>query len=353
MKGVMTGISRRTFVTASGLAAAGAVLSACDSKKGDSKKSSAGAKGVDKITYLTGFGILGREAYVHTAVSKGYFKEVGIEVTIQPGQAGTYNHTQVLAGQAQFAAVDGSGVLIRQAKAVKPEDRNLRIISAVQQLTLNAIVTWADKGLTSPRDIAGKTLGVATGAVPKTLFPAYARLAGFDDKTVKWTEGSPQQQPTLLVTNKVDALATFNVGVPGFEKAANGRKTVTFPYGDFLSDLYGGVIITSIDLMKKNPDLVKRFNGALMKGLKYAVEHPDEAGKILKAADNSQNDQLAAQELALLKPYTIPAGGAPVGTLDKDRMAKNIALLQGLSLIPSGLTPDDAMDTSFLPKSNS
>jgi len=348
----MTGISRRTFVTATGLAAAGAVLSACDSKKDDTKKSSAGAKGVDKVTYLTGFGILGRESYVHVAVAKNFFKEVGIEVTIQPGQAGNYNHTQVLAGQAQFAAVDGAGSLIRQAKAEKPEDRNIRIIAGIQQLTLNSIVTWADKGISSPRDLTGKTIGGAVGAAPKTLFPAYARLAGIDEKSIKWTETTPPQLPTLLVTNKVDALAAFNVAAPGYEAGASGRKSVTFPYSDFLSDLYGSVLVTSVDLIKKNPDLVRRFNSALMKGLKYAVEHPEEGGKILKAADNAQNEKLAATELALLKPYTIPGGGGQVGVLDEGRMAKNIALLQGLGLLPSGLAPADAMDATFLPKGN-
>jgi len=348
---VMTGISRRTFVTASGLAAAGAVLAACDSK-GDDKKQASGAKGVDKVTYLTGFGILGREAYVHAAVGKGFFKEVGIDVTIQPGQAGAYNHTQILAGQAQFASVDGSGVLIRAGKAEKPEDKNIRIISAVHQLTLNSIITFADKGISSPRDLAGKTIGVATGAAPKTLFPAFARLAGIDEKSVKWTETTPAQLPTLLVTNKVDGVATFNVLSLSVEKAANGKKTVTFPYSDFLSDLYGAVVITSTDIIKKNPDLVKRFNSALMKGLRYAIDHPDEVGKILNSMDNSQNAQLAGQELAMIKPYVTPSGGAVVGVMDKDRMAKNIALLQGLSLMPGGLTPDDVMNLSFLPKAD-
>jgi NitT/TauT family transport system substrate-binding protein len=352
MKGVMTGISRRTFVTATGLAAAGAVLSACDSG-GKKKTSSAANKQPDKVTYLTGFGILGRESYVHVAVAKGFFKEAGLDVTIQPGQAGQYNSNQVLAGQAHFAAVDSSGTLIRQAKADKPEDKNLRIVAAVQQLTLNAIVAWADKGISSPRDLQGKTLGVATGAVPKTLFPAYARLAGIDDKQVKWSETAPPQLPALLVANKVDALATFNVAVPGIEQAAKDRKTVVFPYGDFLSDLYGNVIITHQNISQKNPDLAKRFVGALMKGLKYAMDHPDEAGKILHGVDATQNEQLAAKELTLLKPYTIPTAGAPVGTFDAARMAKNIAVLQGLGLIPTGLTPDQAIDTRFVPKSDS
>ncbi len=62
--------------------------------------------------------------------------------------------------------------------------------------------------------------------------------------------------------------------------------------------------------------------------------------------------ELAAKELAILKPNSLPGGGAPVGTFDEARMAKNIALLRDLDLIPSGLTPADIADARFLPKSD-
>jgi NitT/TauT family transport system substrate-binding protein len=346
----MTGFSRRTLVTTTGLAAAGLALPGCSGEE------SAGASGngqVDKVTYLTGFGILGRECYVHVAAAKGYFRDANIEVTIQPGQAGTYNHNQMLAGKAQFGAVDSSGALIRSGKAEKAEDKSLRIVAAVQQLTLNVIAAWQDGGIHSPQDLAGKTLGTAIGAVPRTLFPAYARIANIDPATVKWIETAPPQVPSLLVTNKVQALATFNVAVPGVEKAARGRKAVIFPYSDVLTDLLGNVILAPQRLIETDPDLVTRFVQALMRGLKYAVTNPQEAGQILHQADPTQNVELAATELNLLKPYTLPVGGKPVGTFDESRMAKNIAVLQGLGLIPSGLTPDQVADTRFLPKSDS
>ena len=345
----MTGISRRTMVATTGLAAAGLVLPACSSDDGGSN----GDTDIDRVTYLTGFGILGRESYVHVAVAKGFFRDADIEVTIQPGKAGTYNHSQLLAGKAQFAAVDSSGALIRHGRAQTPEEKSLRIVAVVQQLTLNSIVAWQGGGISSPRDLAGKTLGVATGAVPKTLFPAYARIAGIDPGSVKWTETAPPQLPSLLITNKVPALATFNVAVPGIEKAAGGRKAVILPYGDVLTDLIGSVIVTPQRLIESDPDLVTRFVQALMRGLKYAVTNPEEAGRILKQADPTQDVALAAAELTLLKPYTLPRNGKPVGTFDDARMAKNIAVLQGLGLIPTALTPADVADTRFLPETDS
>jgi NitT/TauT family transport system substrate-binding protein len=346
----MTTISRRKFMAATGLTAMGATLGACSS---DDKKSGGSSNGkVDKVTYLTVLGNLGRDAYIHAAVSKGFFKDVGIEVNVQFGQAGDFNHTQLLGGQAQFASVDIAGAIIRAGKQAKPEDRNLRIIGVVHQLTLNSVAVFEDKGLKSPRDLQGKKVGAITGAAPRALFPAFAKLAGIDEKSITWTEATPQNNVTLLATNQVEALATQLVTQPSLEKAGKGRKIVMFPYSDFISDLYGVTIMTHKDVIAKNPDLVKRFNQAIMRGVKYAVNNPEETAKFLKANDNTVDEAQAAGELAILKPNCLPAGGAPVGTFDEAKMARNIALLQGLNLIPGGLTPKDIADTSFLPSSD-
>lgn len=346
----MTTISRRTFLAATGLTATGAALAACS---GDPKKADGSPEGkVDKVTYLTVLGNLGRDAYIHAAVHKGYFKEVGIEVDVQYGQAGDYNHNQLLAGRAQFASVDISGAIIRAGKAAKPEDRDLRIIGVVHQRTLNSVAAFVDKGYTSPRDLQGKTLGAIVGAAPRALFPAFARLADIDEKSLKWTDATPQNNVTLLATNRVDALATQLVTKPSLEKAANGRKVVMFPYSEFISDLYGITIMTHKSVIEKDPDLVRRFNQAIMRGVKYGVENPEEIAKVLKETDNTVDVDQAAQELAILKPNCLPGGGAPVGIFDDAKMARNIALLQSLGLIPSGLTPADIADTRFLPKSD-
>jgi NitT/TauT family transport system substrate-binding protein len=349
MEGATMTISRRTFLSATGFTAMGAALAACSS---DTKKNGTANGTADKVTYLTSFGNLGRDAYIHAAVHKNYFEEVGIEVDVQYGQAGDYNHNQLLAGRAQFASIDASGAIIRAGKAKKPEDRDLRIVGVVHQLTLNSLATFADKGFSSPRELGGKTLGAVVGAAPRALFPAFARLAGIDEKTIKWTDATTQNSGSLLATNRVEGLVTQMPTKPGLEKLAGGREVLMFPYSDYLSDLYGITIMTHRNVIEKNPDLVRRFNQAIMRGVRYGVNNPEEIGKVLHQVDNTADAELAAKELAILKPNSLPGGGAPVGTFEETRMAKNIALLRDLDLIPSGLAPADIADARFLPKSD-
>ena len=164
----------------------------------DSPKRRAADRPVDNVTYLTGFGMSGRESYALVARDKGFFAEAGLEVTIVPGAAGDANHQALAAGKAQFAAVDASGVIVRYARG---EDTSFQVVAAVQQRTLLSIVALQGSGIIGPKDLEGRTIGVATGAAPKTLFPAYARLAGIDETKVRWENSSPPQLPTLLTVS--------------------------------------------------------------------------------------------------------------------------------------------------------
>jgi len=74
------------------------------------------------------------------------------------------------------------------------------------------------------------------------------------------------------------------IGVPTVEALANGRKAVALPYSDYLSDLYATSLLTSTGYARDHPEKVKKFTAALLKGLGDAIDHPDQAGEILRKA---------------------------------------------------------------------
>jgi NitT/TauT family transport system substrate-binding protein len=298
-----------------------------------------------RVTYLTGFGTAGRESHAWVALAKGFFRDVGLEVTIQPGAAGDANHQLLAAGRAQFAAVDASGAFTRFGRGV---DTSFQIVAAVQQQTLLSIVALEGGGIRSPRDLEGRTVGVATGAAPRTIFPAYARLADVDAARVRFVDSTPAALTSLLVAGQVDGIGLFAVGTPGVEKAANGRKTVVLPYSTYLTDLFGTVLVASKSLIDRDPDLVRRFTGALLKGLVYALDHPDEAGAILHQAEPATDAAVTAAEMTLMRPYALPGRGVAVGVLEPPRVARTIALLQSAGMFTDAFTPEQIVRTDLL-----
>ena len=337
-------MSRRYRTVLAAVLATALAVAASGCSGSDDKGSSDSNAAPDKVTYLTAFGAVGRDAFAWVAQEKGYFKDAKLDVTIQLGAATGENIKALAAGQAQFANLDLIGAWI---VAGKGEAKDFRTIMSVHQQNLVSIIALEGGGITSPKDIEGKTLGAATGSVNQLLFPAYAQLAGIDTNKVKWQNGTPAQLTPMLVGGQVNALSTFLIGQKGIEKVAK-KKAVVLPYSDYLSDLYGNGIITSSKIAKDDPDLAKRFRDASLKGLKYTLEHPEEAVQILQKAQPTADATAALGEITLMKPYC--GTGAVIGTLDKQRVARAIATLQANKLIPAGMTPDSVVDFTIAPK---
>ncbi len=299
---------------------------------------------ITKVTYLTNFGTFGREAYAYVARDKGFFRAAGLDVTIEAGAPAT-NVKAIDAGQAQFAAVDFATALLQVAHGA-----DLRAVAAIQQRTVAAIISLQGSGLTQPADLVGKTIGTAPNSVLQTLFPAYAKLAGFDPKSVKWRTSDPNLLPELLASGKVDAVAQYLLGTPSLEAAAH-KATVTLPYSDQITDLYGAALVTTSGMITKNSSLVKRFTGALMKGLAYTVAHPEESGQIMHNDVPTTTAATATGEIRLMAPYTAaPTAGAAVGVLDPARVARSIAILTGVGLITSEVSPDQVANFTEVTK---
>lgn len=337
-------IRRSRVLAATLLATAVFIASGCSSSKKGDDASSAGE--VDKVTYVTAFGAVGRDSFAWVAKEKGYFKDAGIDVEIEEGAGNVPNLTALKSNQAQFAALDFTGAVIQAGKG---EFTEWRAVAAIHQQTLVAVMTTKDTNITTPKDLVGKTVGTAEGSVTQLLFPAYAKLAGFDDKQVKFQGAQPTALNGLMAARQVDALGTFLLSRGALAKAS-GKEVVVLPYSDYLSDLFGNAIITTPALIDKDPDLVKRFTGAALKGLQYTIEHPEEAATILNKAKPTYPVASGVGEIKAMTPYVPPQGGAPTGFMDEGRVARTIAILQASGLIPAGLTPANVVNTSFVPK---
>lgn len=328
---------RRTWAPFAMFLTIALLISGC----GDSGDADGGTAPSDKVTYLTAFGAVGRDAFAWVAQEKGYFREAGLDVTIQLGAATGENLKVLAAGRAQFANLDLTGTWILAGKGEYPD---VRAIAAVHQQSLVSIIALEGSGITEPGHLEGRKVGAATGSVNQLLFPAYAKLADIDATKVQWFNAQPAQLPTLLASGRVDALSTFLIGVKGIEKATGGKKAVVLPYSRYLPELFGNGIIAPVTVTRDRPDLAKRFRDAALKGLRYTIEHPDEAAQILKKAQPAADLTAAVGEITLMTPYVKPSG-----VIDRKRVTEAIAALESGGLIPPGLTPDSLVDFNLAP----
>jgi NitT/TauT family transport system substrate-binding protein len=343
-------VQRRTFVrsvVAGALAVSLSAAAGCSGSDDDTDKGSGQA--LEKITYLTSFGTFGRDSYAYVAKEKGYFKDAGFDVDIKPGAGTGENIKQIVAGNAAFTPIDLTGGLLTAGG--KDKVTGFTAVAGIQQRTMAAIITLDDTGISSPKDLEGKTLADQPGSVVRNLFPTYAKLANIDVNKVTWVNGAAQTLMGTLVSGKVAGIGQFVVGKPTVESIAKTKKAVVLPYSDYLQDLYGNVLITSTDYATKNPEKVKKFTGALLKGLSDSIDNPAEAGNIMQKYVQTANPDGVAAELTLMAPYVrSSAAGIPVGALDAERVARSIAILQGSGQIAAGLKPEQVISFNLVPQ---
>ncbi len=344
---------RRTFtrtLVAAALATTMAAAAGCSGDDPDDAASgSGGTQSLEKVTYLTSFGTFGRDAYAYVAKEKGYFRDAGFDVDIKAGSGTLDNLKAVTGGQAQFTPLDLTGLLL--AAGGKQPVTGFAAVAGIQQRTMAAIISLEGNGIAAPKDLEGKTLADTPSSVVRNLFPTYAKLANIDATKVTWQNGTPQTLMGTLASGGAAGIGQFVVGKPTVETVAKGKKAVVLPYSDYLQDLYGNVLVTSSQYAEQNPEKVKKFSAALLKGLEDAIGNPAEAGEMLKKSVATANPQAAAAELTLMGPFVrSEASGVPVGALDNQRVARSIAILQGSGQIQPGLTPEKVIDFDLVPK---
>ncbi|NGY64475.1 ABC transporter substrate-binding protein [Lentzea sp. NEAU-D13] len=301
-----------------------------------------------KVNYLTSFNTFGRDAYAYVAQEKGFFGQAGLDVTITPGTGSVDVLKLVAGGRADFGIADFTATAITVAKEKLP----VTAVAAVHQKSLAAIVALEGSGISKPADLVGKKIGDQPGSTNQVMFPVYAKAAGIDPAKVQFVPSAPPALPQLLAAGQVDGIGQFVIGKPLIEAAAKGKKAVVLPYGDLVPDLYGNALVTSKEIASTKADLVAKFRDALLRGLEYSIEHPDEVGEILKKYQPTQDAGVASAEIGLMAPYVKPNGfSGPTGELTQPRVEKIISTLVDAGAIPAGsVRPDDLASFGLAPK---
>ena len=249
------------------------------------------------IDYATSFGNFGRDAYVYVAMEKGYFEQAGFEVRVVAGTGSVDNIKLVAAGRLDYSPVDIGALMVTRANEGLP----VRTVAVIHQNTMSAVFTLDESGIATPKALEGRTIADSPASTVRVLFPLYAKKAGIDASRVTWRDAAPPALPALLAAKQVDGIGQFSVGVPLVSRAAGGKKIRTFKYSKVLPGLLGIGVVASDEKIRTSPQEVRAFTRALLRGLRYALDNPGEAGYILRKYQPLADPVVAAQELRIMK----------------------------------------------------
>jgi len=233
-------------------------------------------------------------------------------------------------------------------------DRAIKSFFIVYDEPPFALFTLKKSGITKPKDLEGKTLGAPVFDAPRKLFPAFARATGVAAGTVKWESMDPPLREPMLVRGQVDVISGFyftsvlNLKAQGVQLS----DLTVFKYSDYGMAFYGNGLIASPALMQNNPDLLKRFSRALVKGWRDAIKNPVAAIEAVKKRDPLIDPALELERLNMVlkdNVLTTEVKANGMGDIKKDRMAKAIEQLSEAFSLSKAPTVDDIFTEAAMP----
>jgi len=317
-------------------------LTACSSGS-SSKKDASTTKKLQKVTVMLDWTPNTNHTGLYVAKEKGYFKEQGLDVTIeQPSKSGT--DQMVAAGKADFGVSFQEDVTKAQSQGIP-----LVSIAAIIQHNTSAFASLKKDNMTSIKDYEGKTYGGWGTDVEEAILKSVMQKNGADPNKVK-----------ILTLGDTDFLKSIGrqadfewiyYGWEGIDAELNGKKLnyVWLKDLDPKLDFYSPVIVTNENHIKNQPELVKKFMAATSKGYTYSIKHPEEAAGILEKNAPELNKELVLKSQKWLSPR-YQADASQWG-IQKDSVWTNfISWASKNKVIDKTIDPSKAFTNDFLPK---
>lgn len=211
-------------------------------------------------------------APLYVAVEKGYFREAGIDLEFDY-KFETDGVKLVGAGELPFSLVSGEQVLLARAQGLP-----VRYVAAWYQQYPVSVVAKSDQGILIPQDLKGRKIGLP-GLFGANYVGLLAMLyeAEMSEKDVT-LDAIGFNQVDLLASGDQDVVVGYTANEP-IQLRARGIPVTEIRVSDYVLLASNG-ILASEKVIQENPELVRAFVGAFLKGLADTIANPEEAFRL-------------------------------------------------------------------------
>jgi len=280
------------------------------------------------------------------AHEKGYYRDAGLNVEIGPGK-GSGSTAQLVASKAtQFGFADGFVVGNSVSKGM-----SIRMVAAIYRRNPTAVLVLADSDIKAPKDLEGKSIAISSGSAQFQQWPAFVKGCGLDGSKIRVVNVDPAGTPPALITGQVQAIAGFAQGQAPSVEIRGNKKTRVFWYADCGVNVISNGIVVHNDLVKEDPELIRAFVTASLKGFLYGRQHPDEMIAVVRQFSQAVEPAIARREAELSwENWVTPnTAGKPLGWMSDKDWDETVKVLKEYGGVATPLAARDLYTNDFVP----
>lgn len=281
--------SWRMFLTV-GIAAAGLAVTACGSTSPSSTgTSSSSAEPMVTVKFAGPNAPNGIVAQIAYGVKQGIFAKYHINLEISYPSTGVSELLPLLANDTYNLSIqEPASMMTAYQDGVKTI-----AVFAEDEASADGITMEKSEGITTLKQLEGKTLGYPTGSTINVETSSVLKRYGVDPSKVNFVALSFASLESALISHRIAGIVAFAYAYDALLQAQGIQNS------DFLFKNYGindisGVFAVGAEWAKQNPTVVKNLCAALLASTEAALAHPEQAAKDLIATAPASSPSLAA-----------------------------------------------------------
>jgi putative hydroxymethylpyrimidine transport system substrate-binding protein len=326
------------------LALMAVVAAGCGEK---SETTSAGSGKTDKLTVMLDWFPNADHAGLYAAQASGEYKRAGLDVKfVTPSDAATPLKL-LQAGRVDLAISYEPDVLL-----ARDQGANVVAVGALVQKPLTSLMSVGEHGITSPKQLAGKTVGTAGIPYQSAYLKTILAKAGVDPGSVKEVNVG-FKLTGAMISKKVDATIGAFWNVEGVELARAGRKPHILQMENLGVPTYDELVVTARgqDLDETGGSKVRRFMQATARGYAMVKNDPAQGVDALLQADRGLDRGLQTATVKATIPAFFPSEtDKPVGWQDPRQWAAYEKWMRANDLLKRPVGKERApLTNEFLP----
>jgi len=207
------------------------------------------------------------------AQEKGFFSQNGLDAQIKEYSSGPASIAGLLAHEVDInIAADFVGV-----KNIFT-NRDIRILTAVNQHRVFQLVARKDLGISTPSDLKGKRIGVTKNSAGEFFIGDFLTANGLLLSDVKMIDLTPADMLAELEAGKIDAISVFEPHVYKLKKTTSHELTIWEIQGD---QNINALAYSTKAFIDENPDLIERYLRSIVAAEAYYKAHPEEVKEFI------------------------------------------------------------------------